>query len=59
MGGLLGELDGEEVIVDPATDPRDIYKLMVGAIVPRPIAFVSTLSAAGCETWRRSASSPR
>jgi flavin reductase (DIM6/NTAB) family NADH-FMN oxidoreductase RutF len=36
------------VIVDPgAADPRDIYKLMVGAIVPRPIAFVSTVSAEG------------
>jgi flavin reductase (DIM6/NTAB) family NADH-FMN oxidoreductase RutF len=33
-------------------DPREasaanIYKLMIGLIVPRPIAFVSTLSAAG------------
>ena len=33
-------------------DPRDasaanIYKLMIGLIVPRPIAFISTLSAAG------------
>src|SRR6266700_1430000 len=28
-------------------DYRDIYKLMVGAIVPRPIAFVSTISLAG------------
>jgi flavin reductase (DIM6/NTAB) family NADH-FMN oxidoreductase RutF len=36
------------VTVDPATSqPRDVYKLMVGAIVPRPIAFVSTLSADG------------
>ena len=34
--------------VDPAhSQPRDVYKLMVGAIVPRPIAFVSTLSADG------------
>ena len=34
--------------VDPAAaQPRDVYKLMVGAIVPRPIAFVSTLSADG------------
>jgi flavin reductase (DIM6/NTAB) family NADH-FMN oxidoreductase RutF len=48
VAGLLEELDGEEVIVDPAAaEPRDIYKLMVGAIVPRPIAFVSTLSADG------------
>jgi flavin reductase (DIM6/NTAB) family NADH-FMN oxidoreductase RutF len=28
-------------------DYRDIYKLMVGAIVPRPIAFVSTISSSG------------
>jgi flavin reductase (DIM6/NTAB) family NADH-FMN oxidoreductase RutF len=36
------------MIVDPgAADPRNIYKLMIGAIVPRPIAFVSSLSADG------------
>jgi len=23
--------------------PRDVYKLLIGAVVPRPIAFVSTL----------------
>jgi flavin reductase (DIM6/NTAB) family NADH-FMN oxidoreductase RutF len=34
--------------IDPgSSQPADIYKLMIGAIVPRPIAFVSTLSAAG------------
>ncbi len=27
--------------------PQDIYKLMVGSIVPRPIAFVSTMDANG------------
>ena len=27
--------------------PRDIYKLMIGTIVPRPIAFVSTLDESG------------
>ena len=27
--------------------PSDLYKLMIGAIVPRPIAFVSTVDAAG------------
>jgi flavin reductase (DIM6/NTAB) family NADH-FMN oxidoreductase RutF len=48
MAGLLDELDGKEVIIDPASaGPRDTYKLMVGAIVPRPIAFVSSLSAGG------------
>jgi flavin reductase (DIM6/NTAB) family NADH-FMN oxidoreductase RutF len=35
-------------IIDPAEHrPADIYKLMIGAIVPRPIAFVSTVDAAG------------
>ena len=34
--------------IDPQhQSPQDIYKLMVGAIVPRPIAFVSTLDAKG------------
>jgi len=27
--------------------PGNIYKLLIGAVVPRPIAFVSTVSAAG------------
>jgi len=36
------------VIVSPQEqDYRDIYKLMVGVIVPRPIAFVSTVSPDG------------
>ena len=34
--------------VNPAlARPADLYKLMIGSIVPRPIAFVSTLSATG------------
>lgn len=33
---------------DPAEQaPTEIYKLMIGAIVPRPIAFVSSIDAAG------------
>jgi flavin reductase (DIM6/NTAB) family NADH-FMN oxidoreductase RutF len=37
-----------EILIDPAGQKySDIYKLMIGAIVPRPIAFVSTVSAAG------------
>ena len=33
----------EQVQVDPAlVKPNDFYKLMIGSIVPRPIAFVST-----------------
>lgn len=36
------------MIVDPGTARQvDIYKLMIGAIVPRPIAFVSTMSPDG------------
>ncbi len=34
--------------IDPQTaKPRDIYQILIGAIVPRPIAFVSSMSAAG------------
>jgi flavin reductase (DIM6/NTAB) family NADH-FMN oxidoreductase RutF len=36
------------VIIDPkGHDYNNIYKLLIGSIVPRPIAFVSTLSATG------------
>lgn len=36
------------MILDPEqASARDAYKLMIGAIVPRPIAFVSTLAADG------------
>lgn len=34
--------------IDPAvTAPRDLYKLLTGSVLPRPIAFVSTVSAGG------------
>lgn len=47
MERVLGELDSK-VIVDPATTaPLNIYKLLVGTVVPRPIAFVSTISPEG------------
>lgn len=47
MQGLLGELD-RKVIIDPSTTaPQNVYKLLVGAVVPRPIAFVSTISPEG------------
>ena len=47
MQGLLGELD-PKVIIDPSTiAPLNTYKLLVGVVVPRPIAFVSTLSPEG------------
>lgn len=36
------------MIVDPAReDPVNVYKLMVGVIVPRPIAFVTSISSDG------------
>ena len=36
------------MIIDPATkDPFDVYRLLSGSILPRPIAFVSTLSPQG------------
>ncbi len=36
------------MIVDPAATPAtQIYKLLIGSIVPRPIAFVSTISPEG------------
>ncbi len=35
-------------VFDPSEHPaNDIYKLMIGIIVPRPIAFVSTVDATG------------
>ena len=36
------------MIVDPATtDYHSVYKLLIGSVVPRPIAFVSTVSPEG------------
>lgn len=39
---------GTMVEIDPAAIPaREVYKILIGGIVPRPIAFVSTLSTSG------------
>jgi len=36
------------MIVDPAsTDATSVYKLLIGSVVPRPIAFVSTINPEG------------
>ena len=36
------------MIIDPASQPgQNSYKLLIGSIVPRPIAFVSTVSPSG------------
>ena len=46
--GLVEGKDGTQVIINPGAEAaQNIYKLMVGLIVPRPIAFVSSLSADG------------
>ncbi len=53
MERILGKLDGKEIkysmiVLDPHTvDAKNIYKLLIGCIVPRPIAFVSTKSSEG------------
>lgn len=34
--------------VDPATTaPRDVYKILIGSVVPRPIGFISSISLTG------------
>ena len=36
------------MIVDPSElDPQSVYKLLIGSVVPRPIAWASTLSPEG------------
>lgn len=48
VAGRRDTIKAGEMTIDPAAhDPRDIYKLLIGSIVPRPIAFVSTVSADG------------
>lgn len=38
----------DKLVVDPTSAaPANIYKLLIGTVVPRPIAFVSTLSTDG------------
>jgi flavin reductase (DIM6/NTAB) family NADH-FMN oxidoreductase RutF len=37
-----------KLVVDPASEnPQNCYKLLIGSVVPRPIAFVSTISSEG------------
>lgn len=36
------------MIIDPATTPpQNVYKILIGSVVPRPIGFISTVSAEG------------
>ncbi|KAG1803201.1 hypothetical protein EV424DRAFT_1351562 [Suillus variegatus] len=46
---LEGESAGWKVFNTAETDKIDLYKLLISGIVPRPIAFVSTISEDGVE----------
>ena len=47
-GDSIASPVSEMVTINPAdVAARDIYKLLIGAVVPRPIAVVSTLAADG------------
>ncbi|KAG1740313.1 hypothetical protein EDB19DRAFT_1708975 [Suillus lakei] len=46
---LEGESAGWKIYNTAETDKTDIYKLLISGIVPRPIAFVSTISEEGVE----------
>ncbi|CAA9441643.1 MAG: Nitrilotriacetate monooxygenase component B [uncultured Rubrobacteraceae bacterium] len=36
------------MIIDPSgLDPQSVYKLLIGSVVPRPIAWTSTVSREG------------
>ncbi|CAL1704539.1 unnamed protein product [Somion occarium] len=44
-----GEKEGWKVIETDKEDPMKLYPLMISAITPRPVAFVSTISDTGVE----------
>ncbi|KAF9233619.1 hypothetical protein BU15DRAFT_79918 [Melanogaster broomeanus] len=46
---MQGEKKGWKVVETATEDPRQLYLLMISGIVPRPIAFVSTVSETGVE----------
>ncbi|KAH9830591.1 uncharacterized protein C8Q71DRAFT_862343 [Rhodofomes roseus] len=46
---LEGEKDGWKVVDTATEDKLKLYQLMISGIVPRPIAFVSTVSESGVE----------
>ena len=35
------------IIIPKDTDPREMYKILIGSVLPRPIAWVSSISKAG------------
>ncbi|GJE94216.1 flavin reductase family protein [Phanerochaete sordida] len=44
-----GEKEGWTVVDTATEDPGKLYRLMISGIIPRPIAFVSSVSEAGVE----------
>ncbi|KAJ8519259.1 hypothetical protein ONZ45_g3799 [Pleurotus djamor] len=46
---LAGETNGWSVIDTSKIEPRNLYKLMISGVVPRPVAFVSSVSEEGIE----------
>jgi flavin reductase (DIM6/NTAB) family NADH-FMN oxidoreductase RutF len=46
--GVVEPCEGDHVKVDPgSTPPQNLYKLLIGSVVPRPIGFISTISPEG------------
>lgn len=44
----MDTMPSDKIVIDPcAHAATEIYKLLIGSVVPRPIAFVSTISAEG------------
>ncbi|KAI0946648.1 hypothetical protein AcW1_010060 [Taiwanofungus camphoratus] len=46
---MAGEKEGWKIVDTSKEDPLKLYLLIISGIVPRPIAFVSTMSEAGVE----------
>ncbi|KAG5652683.1 hypothetical protein H0H81_004120 [Sphagnurus paluster] len=44
---LEGEKEGWKIVDTATEDPRSLYALLISGIVPRPVAFVSTVSEDG------------
>jgi flavin reductase (DIM6/NTAB) family NADH-FMN oxidoreductase RutF len=48
LGELVSRQERKQVIIDPATTPpQQLYKILIGSVVPRPIGFISTISLDG------------
>ncbi len=55
----VGAERGSALIIDPSDlEEQSLYKLLIGSVVPRPIAWTSTVSREGTRNLAPSASSP-